>query len=269
MAQHRVNSIFFININSFSLMHFAVATDVQLSHDVLRDELNRETSGQKTASLGKKAMDHPIRNAILAVLFFPLVGCSQLAAEKPEPVAAVPHTRVNPHGEATGLVLSVEAMAAELLTNLEDNDPFAGDLAGGMVVTTFVETAKLTRTSSFGRYLSEQLMNEFQRRSFPVVEIRKATEITVQQKRGEFGLARDENELQADISADTMLTGTYFIGPDNIIVTARILNNESAQVIASSTVIFPKNKLTVKMLADTASIRVDNHQPMYLKKLEL
>ncbi len=212
---------------------------------------------------------HLLRNTILILALFSLFGCS-LLSPKTEPVASKQQPfHVRPHGEATGLVLSVEAMAAELLTNLEDGDPFSGDLSGGMVVTTFVETSKLSRTSSFGRYLSEQLMNEFQRRSYPVVEIRKSTEITVHEKRGEFGLARNEAELQTDIAADTMLTGTYFIGIDDIIVTARILNNRSAQVMASSTVIFPKNKLTAKMLADTASVRVSNPQPMYLKKLEL
>lgn len=210
---------------------------------------------------------HILHNAILALILAPLFGCSQFSPETE--TIAVQQPQVRSHAEATGLVLSVEAMAAELLTNLEDGDPFSGDISGGMVVTTFVETAKLTRTSSFGRYLSEQLMNEFQRRSYPVVEIRKTTEISVQEKRGEFGLARTETELQTDITADTMLTGTYFIGIDDIIVTARILNNKSAIVMASSTVIFPKNKLTTKMLADTASVRINSPQPMYLKKLEL
>ncbi len=208
-----------------------------------------------------------LRITILILFLLPLFGCSELRQETQ--LVAWQQPAPPSHGEATGLVLSVEAMAAELLLNLEDGDPFSGDLSGGMVVTTFVETNKLTRTSSFGRYLSEQLMNEFQRRSFPVVEIRKSTEIRVLEKRGEFGLARNEDELQTDITADTMLTGTYFVGLDDIIVTARILNNQSAIVMASSTAIFPKNKLTARMLADTASVRVSNSQPMYLEKLEL
>lgn len=210
-------------------------------------------------------MQHHLRNMILGLMLLPLLGCSQL----PQEPVALQQPPSPPHGEATGLVLSVEALAAELLTNLEDGDPFSGDLSGGMVVTTFVETRKLTRTSSFGRYLSEQLMNEFQRRSYPVVEIRKSIEIRVQEKRGEFGLSRDEENLQPDMEADTMLTGTYFIGHDDIIVTARILNNRTAIVMASSTVIFPKNKLTTRMLADTASVRTSSNQPMYLKNLEL
>ena len=215
-------------------------------------------------------MQHHLYSTILALLLLPILGCSQFTIKNSKPAALQqPIITPRPHGEATGLVLSIEAMAAELITNLEDQDPFSGDLAGGMIVTTFVETNKLTRTSSFGRYLSEQLINEFQRRSYPVVEIRKSTEISVQTKRGEFGLARNANELQTDISADTMLTGTYLIGPNEILVTARILNNKSAIVIASSTIIFPKNKLTSGMLADTASVRSTISQPMYLKKLDL
>lgn len=212
-------------------------------------------------------MHSTLRVLILSLFLLPLFGCSRFAKEPP--VATVQPPPVHQHGEATGLVLSVEAMAAELLTNLEDGDPFTGDLSGGMVVTTFVETSKLSRTSSFGRYLSEQLMNEFQRRSYSVVEIRKTTEIAVHARRGEFGLARNNRELQTELNADAMLTGTYFIGPDDIIVTARILNNKSAVVMASSTVIFPKNKLTVQMLADTASVKATRSHPLYLKKLEL
>ena len=212
-------------------------------------------------------MQHHLRYAIISLIFLPLLGCIPLV-HKTEPVA-VQHPQVHPQSEATGLVLAIESMAVDLLNNLQDGDPFSGDLSGGMVVTTFVETSKLTRTSSFGRYLSEQLMNEFQRHAYPVIEIRKSTELRVQEKRGEFGLARTEEDLQADLKADTMLTGTYFIGLDDILVTARILNNRTATVMASSTMIFQKNKLTSRMLADTASARTNSPQTMYLEKLEL
>lgn len=52
-------------------------------------------------------------------------------------------------------------------------------------------------------------MNEFQRHAFTVVEIRKSTSIRMEEKRGEFGLDRNENEVAAAVTADAMLTGTY------------------------------------------------------------
>jgi TolB-like protein len=196
-----------------------------------------------------------------------LPACTLL---EPRPAAmTTPAASLAPHQEATGLVLSIEAMAAELLANMDDADPASGDMANGLVVTTFVESSTLHRTSSFGRYLSEQLMNEFQRHAFTVVEIRKSTAIRIEEKRGEFGLARDEREVAPAIEADAMLTGTYFVGNDDILVTARILHNRTAALLASSTVIFPKNSLTSRMLADTATANKGTPPPLYLKRLEI
>jgi TolB-like protein len=208
---------------------------------------------------------------LFTLLLFSCIACQpSCAVFEQRPAAMAPAApSLAPHQEATGLVLSIEAMAAELLTNMDDADPESGDMANGLVVTTFVEISKLLRTSSFGRYLAEQLMNEFQRHAFTVVEIRKTTSIRIAEKRGEFGLARDEQEVAATVEADAMLTGTYFIGNDDIIVTARILNNRTATLLASSTVIFPKNSLTTRMLADTASANKATPPPLYLKRLDI
>lgn len=203
---------------------------------------------------------------LLIALTALLTACSSL---EQRPVAMAPQPQPARHQDAVGLVLSVEAMAAELLTNMDDPDPDSGAMAGGLVVTTFVEGKKLHRTSSFGRYLAEQLMNEFQRHAFTVVEARKSTSIRIKEKRGEFGLARDEDEVSLSVAADAMLTGTYFISNENIIVTARILDNKTASLLASSTVIFPRNALTNQMLADTASAKKELPPALYLKRLEI
>lgn len=210
-----------------------------------------------------------LRRLFIPIVFVCTVCLPACAVFEQKPTAMAPKPSLAPHQEATGLVLSIEAMAAELLTNMDDPDPDSGDMANGLVVTTFVESSKLHRTSSFGRYLSEQLMNEFQRHAFTVVEIRKSTSIRMEEKRGEFGLDRNENEISSAVSADAMLTGTYFIGNDDIIVTARILDNKTAALLASSTVIFPKNSLTSRMLADTASANKPAPPPLYLKRLNI
>ncbi len=197
---------------------------------------------------------------LLLTLLLLLPGC---AGQQPVAVAEPPHQ------EATGLVLSIGAMTGELLSNLEDADPFSGDLADGLIVATFVESNKVTRTSSFGRYLADQLMNEMQRHAYKVIEIRKSESIRVQEKRGEFGLARQQDEIHNEIAAGAMLTGTYMIGHNDILVTARILDNRTSALLASSTVIFPKNKLTTLMLADTASARLHQPQALYMKRIEL
>jgi TolB-like protein len=173
-------------------------------------------------------------------------------------------------GEAHALMLLIRDMATELFANLDDPDPQIGDLADGLLISTFVDINKLYRTSSFGRYLAGQLMNEFQRYSYLVKDMRKSTSVMVEEKRGEFGLSRDVDEIAGNHKARAMLTGTYLVGESEIIVNARILDNENAALLSSATVIFPRNNLGNMMLQDTASARkqqADN--VVYMKKLEL
>ncbi len=172
-------------------------------------------------------------------------------------------------GEAHALMLRIRDMAEELFANLEDPDPLVGDLGNGLLVSTFVDINKLYRTSSFGRYLAGQLMNEFQRYAYPVKDMRKSTSVMVEEKRGEFGLSRDVDEIAANHSAGAMLTGTYLVGENEIIVNARILDNESSMLLSSATVIFPRNSLGNLMLQDTASARKQQSDSVvYMKKLE-
>ncbi|MBU3937722.1 MAG: hypothetical protein KKD53_09325, partial [Proteobacteria bacterium] len=112
---------------------------------------------------------HPIIVA-LALLFFPVQALAfwPFTQDKPQktivetvvPVVAPPVT-VN---EAAALRIEIQGLASELFRNLADADPENGDLGQGVMICTFVELKKLSRTSSLGRYLAEQLMNEMQQR---------------------------------------------------------------------------------------------------------
>lgn len=171
------------------------------------------------------------------------------------------------HGQ--GLKEAVHLLADELFQNLEEPDPQVGSLADGLLVATFVEQNKLNRTSSFGRYLASQLMGEFQRYSYSVVDMRKRVSVMVQEKRGEFGLSRDPDEIPSSQTASAMLTGTYLVGENEIIVNAQILDNKTAVMLSSATVIFPLNSLGNLMLKDSASARKRQAEVIYMKRLEM
>ncbi|MCK5438006.1 MAG: hypothetical protein KAI90_08315, partial [Desulfobulbaceae bacterium] len=119
-----------------------------------------------------------------------------------------------------------------------------------------------------GRYLAEQLMSEFQQQGYPVVEIRKSIGITMQEKRGEYGLSRNPEEVKADPAARTMLTGTYTLTGDSILVNARIMDNKDAVLISSATIIFHRNLLCNILLADAATLIKPANQFVYMKRLE-
>lgn len=211
----------------------------------------------------------------LALLFFPVQALAfwPFTQDKPQKAvvetvapAVVPPVTVN---EAAALRTEIQGLASELFRNLADVDPENGDLGQGVMICTFVELKKLTRTSSLGRYLAEQLMNEMQQRHYEVLEIRKSQAVMLQEKRGEFGLSRNPDEISQTVAAGAMLTGTYTPSKDSIVVNARIIDNRSAKLLSSATAIIPRNQLAELLLADSASVREAKPEPLYLKKLEL
>jgi TolB-like protein len=214
--------------------------------------------------------------ALLALLVFPAQALafwpfSQETSPKPKAEAVVP---VVPPvaitvSEAAALRTEIQGLAKELFRNLADADPENGDLNKGILVCTFVELKKLNRTSSLGRYVAEQLMNEMQQQHYEVVEIRKSQAVMIQEKRGEFGLSRNPVEVSQTVAAGAMLTGTYTPSKDSIVINARIVDNRSAKLLSSATAIIPRNQLAEQLLADTASVREAKPEPLYLKKLEL
>lgn len=171
--------------------------------------------------------------------------------------------------QAEAFSAAIKQMAMNLFANLGDPDPGAGDLADGIAVSSFVELKKLTRTSSFGRYLAEQLMSEFQQQGYRVVEIRKSTSIMMQEKRGEYGLSRDTAEVSPSVAARTLITGTYTLAVDHILVNAKVLDNKNAALLSSATMVFPRTRLTDLLLADSASAVPPKQEMISLKKLEM
>jgi len=221
------------------------------------------------SSLSKIAMLALLVLPVQAAAFWPFSQetSPQPKVEKVEAVApAAPVLTVN---EAAVLRTEIQGLANDLFRNLADADPENGDLGKGVLVCTFVELKKLSRTSSFGRYVAEQLMNEMQQRHYEVVEIRKSQAILIQEKRGEFGLSRNPTEVSQAVAAGAMLTGTYTTSKDSIVINARIIDNRSAKLLSSATAIIPRNQLAEQLLADTASVRMEKPEPLYLKKLEL
>ena len=209
---------------------------------------------------------------LLAALFaLPLPAeafLSSLFDPPPKPKVALPapQPKIN---EAAAFRQQVREIAAALFASLADQDPENGDLAEGLVVCSFVDLKKLTRSSSFGRYVAEQLMGELQHRGYTVVEMRKSTSVMVQEKRGEYGLSRDPAEIREDVAAGAMLTGTYTVTGEGVIVNARILDNRRAVLLASATAIVPRNQVTDLLLADSASATTRKAEPIYMKRLEL
>lgn len=210
---------------------------------------------------------------LLFAIFFGHADAFQVNEAGTIPTYLVPERfRASPdveRGDAYELRKKIEFMAENLVTTLEDPDPQGGTLASGLVVCTFVDINNLYKTSSFGRYIAGQLMNELQRYSFSVIDMRKNMSVVMQEKRGEFGLSRNPDEVSSSHDAGAMLTGTYLVGEREIIVNASIVDSRKGELLSSATVIFPRHPLENLMLQDTAVAKKGGSGVTYMKKLEM
>lgn len=200
----------------------------------------------------------------------PALGAASTQADnyRPELPKALAKPEIEYHHQAAELSESIRAMATQLFENLLEPDPELGYLADGIAVTSFVDLKKLSRTSSFGRYLAEQLMTEFQQQGYTIIEVRKSNAILVQEKRGEYGLSRDLKEISPAVAARTMITGTYTLAGDHILVNAKILDNKDSTLLSSATVLFPKTTLVNQLLADSVSASPRKTEVTYMKRLD-
>lgn len=163
----------------------------------------------------------------------------------------------------------IDELSRQLMTFLTDPDIRFNTPADGLAICSFVELKKLTRTSSFGRYLAEQLMTEFQQRGFPVNEIRKTNEILIQERRGEYGLSRDPESIRKRINSGTILTGTYTLTDHHVFVNARIIDAKSGTLLSSASTRLSRNNLLDTLLADRVSAETRRPQDIFMKRLEL
>jgi len=208
-----------------------------------------------------------VLNLLLSARAYPSApaGYTDVAALPP----ALSGTAVE-HGEGAAVLRSgVRELAATLFASLGDPDPEMGELADGVAMGVFVDLAKLSRTSSLGRYLAEQLMTEFQQHGFQVVEIRKSRSILIRRRRGEYGLSRDPDEIAPEVAARALVTGTYTVAGGEVLVNARVVDNKTAALLASATVSLPMNATVRVLLADSASASSRRGgEVTYMKRLE-
>ena len=242
--------------------------------------MNPRTSGRRSFRLQDGPFPVPCQRcwmkpfALLAVffLFSPVAVASSQGLwpladwpkQQKEVEATAPKT-----GDSEPLLSAIDDIANQLNENLQNLGPGQAMLDDGLVICSFVELKKLARTSSFGRYLAEGLINAFQQRQYRVVEVRKTTDILVQPGRGEYGLSRNPGRIKGQAVAGAVLTGTYTLGDDKVLVNARILDNRDATVLSSASVILPVTPLIKHLLADKVTAKSGADRTIvYVKKLE-
>lgn len=101
------------------------------------------------------------------------------------------------------------------------------------VITSFASLDNLSETSAFGRLVGENLMHELYVRGWQINDIRVARDLIINTE-GEMVMSRDIKRLRTMVPAANIVTGSYTTSADGILLSVRVIDFESGQVISSA-----------------------------------
>lgn len=126
---------------------------------------------------------------------------------------------------------------------------YRGHTNGALGIMTFVDLDNLYGSSSFGRFLGEQLMTELSMRGYNVIELRKSDVMQIMAFEGEFALSRDTQMLRGFQNLAGIIVGTYVSSsPDRVYINARLIDPKTASILSAGSVEMSKTSEISKML---------------------
>lgn len=146
--------------------------------------------------------------------------------------------------DARELKLKIRELAEQLIASVD------ASMYGGVAVpVSFVNMDNMDETSSFGRFLAEQLYYEFNQRGFPVREYKGRGNTIVQKSdQGEFYLSRQNKNISVG-KGGLVVAGTYYSDSDSIFVNARIIRPSDGMVLRTGQLVLNNTGVTRRMLA--------------------
>ncbi len=175
---------------------------------------------------------------ILLVLIFPVFVSAQEVFQRLDVLSS--------NSEEGRLNSKIIFLADQIVRNLNSRFMYEP-----VVVTTFVNLDNMKETSGLGRLIAENIIHELQVRGWKVFDIRLAKDIVVKPQ-GEFSITRDIRNLRNYYNVNAVITGTYAITSNVVIVNARVIDVKTGIVISSGQVAFPIEEVS-SLLADRSS----------------
>lgn len=123
----------------------------------------------------------------------------------------------------------------KIVNKLENNlkQPISQDAP--IVVASFVDVSDLTKSSAFGRIMSEQVGSRLAQKGYKVIEmkLRQNSIFVDPENKGEFLLSRNIKDISVTHKASVVIVGTYAKGHDKVYVSARMVNPVDSIIMSS------------------------------------
>jgi len=118
-----------------------------------------------------------------------------------------------------------------------------------IMAASFVSIDNLTKSSTFGRIVSEQISSRLAQHGFRIIEVKLRQEsVFIKKGQGEFMLSRELKDLGDSREIRAMLVGTYAVSEYFIFVSARIVRVEDSSVLAGYDYEVPNDAISKSML---------------------
>lgn len=147
--------------------------------------------------------------------------------------------------EARELKLKIRELCEQLISNINQ----AGLYGKVALPTSFVNQDDFEQSSSFGRYVSEQMFYEFNQRGFPIREYRIGDDIVMREGEGDFYLTRQDGTFPIPEDCSVVIAGTYYQDKYSLFVNARLLRPADGMVLRTAQMVMPMTGVTQRMLA--------------------
>lgn len=182
-----------------------------------------------------------------------LSGCSNVAYVEPrERYVINEQLRVPANQSTVGRFNSqIIFMADQIERNVDRKS-----LENTFIITSFSNLNKLSETTPFGRLVAENLIHELQVRKWKIFEVRLTKDVIINET-GEFSLSRDIKKIKDMYKVGGIVTGTYSVANDHIIVNSRVIDINSGLVASSA-----QSHMPVNWFTDALLFNADNLQPM-------
>lgn len=103
-----------------------------------------------------------------------------------------------------------------------------------IILTVPVSIDNFDRTNTLARQVAEEIANRLKGKGYRVFEIRRAKDIEITPRKGEFLLSREQHKLfKTALNIELVMTGTYTITDRSVRYNCRLLHTGSYEIIAS------------------------------------
>lgn len=189
--------------------------------------------------------------AVLVTAMIVLSGCAfgnslNLSIWRPAAPPTVPTLRTEDPG-AHSPMLAGSYAAADRLAAMLAAQRF--DPAAPILVSSFVSINDVTKSTTMGRMLAEQIGSRMAQRGYRIVETKlRKHSLAVRPQKGEFALSRQYEQLNAERDAHAVLTGTYAVSRRVVHVSCRVIDVQSGALKAAWDMELPRRSMMMSML---------------------